>query len=221
VTGLVSNAIFAETVMPAATTATASSGGTLTAGAYYYDVTAIVNGAEVPGTYVGPITFSGGAANEVTLSWSAFAVGATAASSYNVYGRDASGVRLLGNTTSLTYTDTGPTTLTADTTLPNATIPVASTAAFTVGPPYVIQFSASGPVSCTGKDATHFTGCSGGQSGTYASGDPVASYSTVRPPSIVLTVTLTANKTKGASSTTKQGQFLLTDNVTLRNSRQF
>jgi prepilin-type N-terminal cleavage/methylation domain-containing protein len=51
------------------------------------------------------------------------------------------------------------------------------------GPPYTISigssaFGSSGPISCTGKTATSFTGCTGGGGGPYASGVRVAASTT-------------------------------------------
>jgi prepilin-type N-terminal cleavage/methylation domain-containing protein len=75
------------------------------------------------------------------------------------------------------YCPTAPsTTLSANVTLPNATIPVGSTSRFNAGPvPNTISFGASGTVTCTGRTSTSFTGCSGGTAGTYLSGTAVTS----------------------------------------------
>ena len=102
----------------------ATTGGTLAAGTYSYDVTAVLaGGAEIPGT-VASVTIASGLTNKITVSWSAVR---RARASYNVYGRDGSGLRLLKNVTSGTsYVDPGPTSLTGNPlTLPNATIGVA------------------------------------------------------------------------------------------------
>jgi prepilin-type N-terminal cleavage/methylation domain-containing protein len=147
--------IFNASRVPAATLTPASSGGTLLAGAYSYEVTAVLtSGAEVPGT-LASLTIASGLTNQITVSWPAY----SGASSYNVYGRDGSGLRLLKNTNGTSYVDTGPTKLTGNPlTLPSATIGVASTTNFNLGA-NTIAFGASGPITCTGTTATSFTGC--------------------------------------------------------------
>lgn len=210
---LVSNAVFTPYAMTAVSTSTSSSGGSLASGSYYYEVTPVLSsGIEVPGTLVGPVSISSGTSSKITLSWTAY----TGAASYNVYGRDSSGVRLLANVTTTSYTDYGPATTTASVTLPAATIPVGSTQGFNSGA-NTIEFGASGAVSCTGITSTSFTGCTGGNSGTYASPATVYSYSTVRPPSTTLGVTFVIDQTP----TTSQQRFTLSDNIVLRNSRPF
>jgi prepilin-type N-terminal cleavage/methylation domain-containing protein len=73
------------------------------------------------------------------------------------------------------YCPSSPTTaLSANVTLPNATIPVVSTSRFN-SPGNTISFGASGTVTCTGRTATSFTGCSGGTAATYISGAKVTS----------------------------------------------
>ena len=112
--------IFGAASVPAPSLTAATTGGTLLAGTYSYDVTAVLSsGAEVPGT-VASVTIASGLTNKITVSWSAY----TGASSYNVYGRDGGGLRLLKNVTAGTsYVDTGPTKLTGNPlTLPSATI---------------------------------------------------------------------------------------------------
>jgi prepilin-type N-terminal cleavage/methylation domain-containing protein len=203
--------IFDASRLPAASLTSASSGGTLLAGTYTYEVTAVLaSGAEVPGT-VASLTIASGLTNTITVSWSLY----TGASSYNVYGRDGSGMRLLKNVTGTSYVDPGPTKLTANPlTLPSATIGVLSTSNFNAGA-NTIAFGASGPISCTGTTGTSFTGCSGGQPGQYPQNMPVYSASTARPPGAGLSVSLALDKTP---ATTAQ-RFVLTDNITLRNSR--
>ena len=65
------------------------------------------------------------------------------------------------------------TTLSANVTLPSATIAVAGTSRFNAGT-NTISFGSSGTVTCTAKTPTSFTGCSGG-AGTYPSGAGVTS----------------------------------------------
>ncbi len=103
--------IFGAASVPAPSLTSAPTGGTLLAGAYSYDVTAVLaGGAEVPGT-VASLNIASGLTNKITVSWSAY----TGATSYNVYGRDGGGLRLLKNVTAGTsYVDTGPTKLTAN-----------------------------------------------------------------------------------------------------------
>lgn len=64
----------------------------------------------------------------------------------------------------------GHTTLTANVTLPNATIPVASTASFSIGPGSIKLDNGTNHtlVNYTGMTATSFTGCTGG-TGTFNS----------------------------------------------------
>jgi prepilin-type N-terminal cleavage/methylation domain-containing protein len=215
VSSLVTNSIFTSKVVPAPTLAVASTGGTLTTGSYSYEITALMtNGTEVAGT-VAPTTISSGSTNKITVSWSTYTppAGLTLAS-YNVYGRDNSGLRLLKNTTSTSYVDLGPTALNANVTMPSATIGVYSTAAFNSGA-NTISFGASGNVSCTNVTATSFTGCSGGQSGTYLKDTVVASASSVRPALATLSVALVVDK-KPADLIQR---FTLRDDMVLRNSR--
>jgi hypothetical protein len=159
------------------------------------------------------VTVSSGLTNTVNLSWAAY----PSASSYNVYGRDGGGLHLLKNTTSTSYTDTGPTGLSANPfTLPSLgtyTVGVASTAGFTSGANSIF-FGASGVVTCTGTTSTSFTGCTGGQPAQYAQNTPVDSASSARPPRTTLSVTLPVDVTP---SDTKQ-RFVLTDLIDLRNS---
>jgi prepilin-type N-terminal cleavage/methylation domain-containing protein len=203
--------IFDAARVPAATLTSASTGGTLLAGTYSYMVSAkLGSGAEVPGT-LASVTLASGLTNTITVTWSLY----SGATSYNVYGRDGSGLRLLKNVTGTSYVDTGPTKLTGNPlTLPNSTIGVVSTSNFTAGA-NTIAFGASGPITCTGTTATSFTGCTGGQPGQYPQNMPVYSASTARPPSAALTVSLALDKTPANTAQ----RFVLTDNVSLRNSR--
>jgi prepilin-type N-terminal cleavage/methylation domain-containing protein len=66
------------------------------------------------------------------------------------------------------------TSLSSNVTLPNATIAVGSTSRFGSGT-NTISFGSSGTLTCTGRTATSFTGCSGGTAGTYTSGTSVTS----------------------------------------------
>ncbi len=105
----------------------------MAAGTYSYDVTAVLaGGVEVPGVVASVTVANTRLTNTITVEL----VGVLGATSYNVYGRDGSGLRLLKNVTSGTsYVDTGPTTLTgqpADDS-PSATIGVASTVGFNSG----------------------------------------------------------------------------------------
>ena len=135
--------------------------------------------------------------------------------SYNVYGRDGAGLRLLKNVTGTSYVDLGPTSLTGNPlTLPNATIDVASTSSFNSAA-NTISFGPSGAVTCTGTTSTSFTGCSGGQAGQYPQNMPVYSASSARPPRMTLAVTLPVDATQ---ATTSQ-RFVLADSIVLRNSQ--
>ena len=208
--------IFGAASVPVASLTPASTGGTLASGAYSYDVTAVLaSGAEVPGT-VASTTIASGLTNQITVSWSAY----TGATSYNVYGRDGGGLRLLKSVTAGTsYVDTGPTKLTDNPlTLPNATIKVADTSNFNSGA-NTIAFGASGPVSCTGTASapTRFTGCTGGGAGQYPLGMPVYNASSTRPPRATLSVVLALDLTP---ANTNQ-RFVLIDNIVLRNSQPF
>jgi hypothetical protein len=203
--------VFDSARVPAPSLTLASSGGTLLSGAYSYVVTAVLaSGAEVPGT-AASLTIASGLTNMITLSWSLY----PGASSYNVYGRDGSGLRLLKNVAATSYVDQGPTKLTANPlTLPSATIGVVSTSTFSSGA-NTIAFGASGTITCTGTTSVTFTGCSGGQPGQYPQNMPVYSVSTARPPSATLAVALALDKTPANTSQ----RFVLADNIALRNSR--
>jgi prepilin-type N-terminal cleavage/methylation domain-containing protein len=206
--------IFGAAFVPAPSLTSASTGGTLAAGTYSYDVTAVIAGAvEVPGT-VASVTIASGLTNKITVSWPAY----TGATSYNVYGRDVSGLRLLKNVTAGTsYVDTGPTKLTANPlTLPSSTIGVADTSNFNAGANTIV-FGASGPITCTGTTATSFTGCTGGQAGQYPQNMPVYNGSSARPPRATLSVSLPLDLTPASTNQ----RFMLIDNIVLRNSQPF
>ena len=206
--------IFKAGLVPdALLTPTTATGGTLQLGTYWYEVTAIVGGGEVPGVAASVSVASPN--NAVTVSWPAY----PSATSYNVYGRASNGVALLKNVTGTSYLDPGPTSLNpaspaTSVTLPNSTIPVVSTSNFNSGT-NTIAFGPSGAVTCTGTTSTSFTGCSGGQPGQYPKGMPVDSASSSRPPPATLSVTLPVDVTPADA---KQ-RFVLTDNIVLRNSR--
>ena len=153
----------------------ASSGGTLLSGTYSYKVTAVLSsGGEVPGT-VASLTIAIRADEHDHRQL----VALLGASSYNVYGRDGSGVRLLKNVTGTSYVDTGPTKLTDNPlTLPSATIMSSPQHVELQRGANTIAFGASGPITCTGTTARSFTGCSGGAPGQYPQNMPVYSAST-------------------------------------------
>lgn len=101
-------AITATSVLPPPTmgaTATATTGGTLTAATYGYRVTATnATGETLPGAEV-QITTTG-STSTATINWTQV----TGATGYKVYGRTAAGETLLATIASgstLTYTDTG------------------------------------------------------------------------------------------------------------------
>jgi prepilin-type N-terminal cleavage/methylation domain-containing protein len=203
--------IFNAALVPAASLTSATTGGTLPAGTYWYDVTAVLgDGTEVPGAAV-PLTVANTSlTNQITINWSGYA----GAVSYNVYGWDDNGLRLLKNITSGTsYVDIGPTALATDITLPSPTIGVVSTLSFNAGA-NTIAFGASGAVSCTGITSNTLTGCGGGQAGQYDQGMPVRAASSARPPRATLSVTLPIDKTPADASQ----RFVLADNIVLRNS---
>jgi type II secretory pathway pseudopilin PulG len=236
---LVSSSIFSSYTRPSApnlvaapTFATATTGGRIQPGTYWYEVTAVTPNGEFSGTPASTIVPAGTTTNTVTLSWSAYTdPSAAAATSYRIYGRDngsatAEGLRLLGTVTAPTtsYTDTGPplTTLSSNVTLPNGTIPVADTSSFT-WTPNTISFSTSGTVTCATKTLTSFTGCSGGLAATYPSGTQVfqertpASPADPAPPLATLNVSLVLDSTPVDA---KQ-RFTLNDAISLRNSGRF
>jgi prepilin-type N-terminal cleavage/methylation domain-containing protein len=205
--------IFDAAFVGPATLGAAPAGGTLASGTYSYEVTAVLaGGVEVPGTVTSTTIASG----QITLEWSASAY--PGATSYNVYGWDGSGLRLLKNVTSGTsFVDTGPTKLTDNPlTLPSATINVADTSNFNAGA-NTIAFGPSGPVTCTGLTPTSFTGCTGGQAGPYPQNTPVYSGSSARPPRAALSVSLAVDMTPASTSQ----RFVLLDTIVLRNSQPF
>jgi len=211
---LTSNAVFAPYANAAATASVATSGGGLGPGNYFYEVTSVKSGVEKPGTITSTTTITSGTTNTITLTWAS-----TGADSYNVYGRDSSGLRLLGNTTSTSFTDSGPAYTSGSTalTVPSSgsfTISASNTGGFS-GTNISIQLGVGGPVVvCGGVTSSSFTSCTGNASaaGTYQVPTYIYSYSTVRPPSTTLAVTLAVDKGT-------QQQFALSDNVVLRNSR--
>lgn len=102
----------AAPVVAAPTTNTV--GGTLAAGTYYYQVTAVLNGGEsLPSAEVSRVTT--GATSTVTLDWP----DVPGATSYVIYGRVAGGAKQqLATVTASTYIDTGAATPIAGTALP-------------------------------------------------------------------------------------------------------
>ncbi len=208
--------IFNTVFLGAATLSSTTTGGTMAAGTYSYVVTAVLaGGEEVPGTVVSR-TLASGPPAQITVDWSTSAY--PGATSYNVYGWDGDGLRLLKSVTSGTsYTDTGPTKLTDNPlALPSATINVAGTSNFNPGA-NTIAFGPSGPVTCTGVTSTSFTGCTGGQPGQYPQNTPVISGSSARPPRAALSVSLALDKTPASTSQ----RFVLLDTIVLRNSQAF
>ena len=207
--------IFDAASVPAPSLTPATTGGTLASGAYSYDVTAVLaSGAEVPGT-VASTTIASGLTNKITVSWSAY----TGATSYNVYGRDGGGLRLLKNVTAGTsYVDTGPTKLTANPlTLPSATIGVADTSNFNAGA-NTIAFGASGPVTCTGTTSRPASPAApAARRGSIRMSMPVYNASSARPPRATLSVSLALDLTPANTSQ----RFVLIDNIVLRNSQPF
>jgi prepilin-type N-terminal cleavage/methylation domain-containing protein len=230
---LVSSSVFSSytraAVVGAPTFATAQTGGRLQPGIYWYDVTAITPNGEFSGTPTPATVPAGSTSNTITLSWSDPTGGA--ATSYRIYGRDngstsSEGLRLLATVPAGTtsWTDTGPplTTLSSSVTLPNSTIPVVDTSTFTWSP-NTISFGTSGTVTCAGKTATSFIGCSGGLVGTYPSGTNVFQDRTAAspvdgsPPLATLNVSLVLDQTPANTSQ----RFTLSDAISLRNSERF
>ena len=206
--------IFSAAFVSSPTLTSATSGGTLPSGTYSYEVTAVLSGgAEVPGAITSINVNSSSLTNAITVSWAAY----PGATSYNVYG-DGSTVRLLKNVTvGTSYVDNGPTSLTDNPlTLPPplGVINVASTAGFN-STANTIQFGASGSVTCTGITGTSFTGCTGGQPGQYATGTPVYSASSARPPLSTMSVSLPVDLTPADTN----DRTVLSDNIALRNTR--
>jgi prepilin-type N-terminal cleavage/methylation domain-containing protein len=232
---LVSSSVFSSytrptTVVAAPTFTIATSGGRIQPGLYWYDVTAVTPNGEFSGTPTQAIVPTGSTSNKITVSWSAYTdPSGAAATSYRIYGRDngsttAEGLRLLATVPTTSWTDTGPplTTLSNNVTLPSTTIPVVDTSTFTWSP-NTISFSPSGTVTCTGKTATSFIGCSGGLTGTYPSGTNVFQDRTTAspvdgaPPLATLNVSLVLDQTP---ANTLQ-RFTLSDAISLRNSGRF
>jgi hypothetical protein len=89
----------------APTLSTATTGGSLAASTTYtYEITALSGSNETtPSTSTSITTGSTTATNTVTATWTAV----PGATGYNIYGRVAGSLGLIGTTTSLTFTDTG------------------------------------------------------------------------------------------------------------------
>jgi prepilin-type N-terminal cleavage/methylation domain-containing protein len=235
---LVSNLVFSSYTRPAAVVATlppfptAPTGGRIQPGVYWYDVTAVTPNGEFSGTPTQATVPTGSTTNTITVQWSAYTdPSGASATSYRIYGRDngnttAEGLRLLTTVPAgtLSWTDTGPphTTLSNNVTLPSTTVPVVDTSTFTWSP-NTISFGPSGTVTCTGKTATSFIGCSGGLTGTYPSGTNVVQDRTTAspvdgaPPLATLNVSLVLDQTP---ANTLQ-RFTLSDAISLRNSGRF
>jgi hypothetical protein len=232
---LVSNSVFTSytrptTVVAAPTFTITTSGGRIQPGVYWYDVTAVTPNGEFSGTPTQMTVPTGSTSNKITVNWSAYTDPSGAgATSYRIYGRDngnttAEGLRLLATAPTTSWTDTGPplTTLSSNVTLPSTTVPVVDTSTFTWSP-NTISFGPSGTVTCTGKTATSFIGCSGGLTGTYPSGTNVVQDRTTAspvdgaPPLATLNVSLVLDQTP---ANTLQ-RFMLSDAISLRNSGRF
>ncbi len=90
------------TAITGLTPSTATTGGTLAAGTYFYNVSAIINNTETAlPSEVSQVTT--GATSTVTLNWTAKA-GAT---SYRVYGRATGAPLFMATTTTNSFVDTG------------------------------------------------------------------------------------------------------------------
>ena len=90
--------------VPSGVTATATTGGTLTSGTYYYRVTAIdLDGGETTASSEVSATVDGVTTNAITISWTTVA----GAVKYRVYGRATGAQDQYWETTSTSYTDTG------------------------------------------------------------------------------------------------------------------
>ena len=236
-TWLASSSVFSSytrpaTVVAAPTFATATTGGRIQPGTYWYDVTAVTSNGEFSGTPTQATVPAGTTTNTLTVNWSAYTDPAgAAATSYRIYGRDngsttAEGLRLLATVTAPTtsWTDTGPplTSLSNNVTLPNGTIPVVDTTTFTWSP-NTISFGSSGTVTCAFKTATSFTGCSGGLAATYPSGTQVFQDRTTAspvdgaPPLATLNLSLVLDRTPADTAQ----RFTLNDAISLRNSGRF
>ena len=232
---LVSSSVFSSYTRPptgvaAPTFTSAPTGGRIQPGIYWYDVTAVTPNGEFSGTPTQATVPTGSTNNTITMSWSAYTDPSGApATGYRIYGRDngsttAEGLRLLTTVATTSWTDTGPplTTLSSNVTLPTTTIPVVDTSTFNWSP-NTISFGPSGTVTCTGKSATSFTGCSGGLAATYPSGTSVfqdrttASPIDAAPPLATLNVSLVLDQTPADTSQ----RFTLSDAISLRNSGRF
>lgn len=101
--GTVPGANTTQVSAPGTVTLTTANGGTLTAGTYYYKVTALSTTGETTGSPEASITTTG-ANSSVTLSWAAV----TAANSYRIYrGTTAGGESVYYAATSPSFVDTG------------------------------------------------------------------------------------------------------------------
>lgn len=87
--------------LPSPVVSLSSTSGTLTAGTYYYRVTAINSYGETLGSEEKSITV--GATAGVTLTWTAI----TDVTGYKIYGRSVNSALFIASTTNTTYTDTG------------------------------------------------------------------------------------------------------------------
>jgi uncharacterized LabA/DUF88 family protein len=115
-----------EMAVPSSPAATATTGGTLTAGTYYYKVVATDGVGTTTGSSEVSCTVDGTTTNACQISWTAV----TGASSYRIYGRATEAQNQYWTSASSPYTDTG----TAGTA---GTVPTVNTA-------YVTKLTASG-----------------------------------------------------------------------------
>ncbi|MFZ2969753.1 MAG: hypothetical protein WA063_01245 [Minisyncoccia bacterium] len=92
-----------EMTVPASPSATPTTGGTLTAGTYYYKVTARDGAGETTGSSEVSCTVDGSTTTACQINWTA----STGAASYKIYGRATGAQDQYWTATTNTYTDTG------------------------------------------------------------------------------------------------------------------
>lgn len=121
---MVALAVSARPVCPVLNTpAGSTAGGTLTAGTYYYRVSATVGGIEGMACAELSGTVASGTTGSVALTWAAVS-GATA---YKIYGRTTGAEQLLTSQAGTSYTDTGAAT-------PSGALPTLANAKATLSP---------------------------------------------------------------------------------------
>ena len=212
---------------------TATTGGRIQPGTYWYDVTAVTSNGEFSGTPTPATVPAGSTTNTITVSWSAYTdPSGAAATSYRIYGRDngsttAEGLRLLADGDCPDDVLDRHRSPTHDFEQQRDPSQRHDSRGRHVDVHLVAEHDLLRPVGDRDvhrEDGSQsFTGCTGGLAGTYPSGTNVfqdrttASPVDAAPPLATLNVSLVLDQTPANTSQ----RFTLSDAISLRNSGRF